>query len=240
MAATRGAVADFVATFLADVERRGQRYDCTQPEIYVQFTADAAAAMSKRHGLEVAPHDIEVAVRGTPALRDHAMLRRRVEYDTMSVVYEPSDRRQSIDSAATLMDAFRAGFGSLFAPPPAVRADPVEEAAARAEVVRCHAEVRAALERALTDGTYAATSSPNDGDWYVLVPIRYPVANAMSVEAALEVTYSRTEAERHRHRPFLEDLTRFNVRAALRVAPKREFCTVLYLRFPYDPTSTAL
>jgi len=152
--------------------------------------------------------EIERAIKKNDTLRRHPMLQRKLSFDDVEIGV-------SIQTA--------------------VEEDNRRVQAINAEATRILDEIGNQLKQMLIDGSYKVFSNPVDNEWMAAVTVKYSVAAAFAVEKEVSLYYQRKFSLQRRHRPYLTDIFRFNIRKPLRVEPKRVFCTTFYFHFIENP-----
>jgi len=223
---------DIITAFVGDTVRRGDVYDCSNERLYGQFLDDVVAHARDTHSLTATSRDVEAAVRTTPALRDHWMLQHQRYYS--------DERGGSTRGAAPARVSAAPGLGTRLvallgfasaedAAAEAARRESLERLRAD-ERARCLRELDGALEVAVRERTYLATSSAEHGLYYVAVPLVYSLDACAAVEDAIAAAYSG-RARQGKPALALWNLTRYNVTGQLRYHEPRVLLSMVFLRF---------
>ena len=152
--------------------------------------------------------ELERVIKNTDSLRHHPMLQRNLLFDDVET--------------GTTLQTF-------------VEEDNRRMQAINAEATRVLDEISNQLKQMIVDGSYKVFSNPFDNEWMAAVTVKYSVAAAFAVEKEVSLYYQRKFSMQRRHRPYLTDSFRYNIRKPLRIEPKRVYCTTFYFHFIENP-----
>lgn len=210
----RQARVDAIKRFITETQESGTRYDCTVAEVYERMLDDCAESIHRHDGVRVSRIDVADAIRSTPQLREHPMLRREHAY---------------VDSTIAMEGGYV----------PALTEEQRRAESINQEATRVLDKISSELKRMLSDGSYKQFSNPIDNEYMAAVPVQYTVAAARAVEREVALFYQINFSMQRRHRPYLTSITRYNIRQPMRREPKQVFCTMFYFHFLENPDLVA-
>ena len=248
MTAPHADVVAFTKAYVNGMVARDERVNCTEPEIYYRLTRDIADAMARERHTSVSSHDVETAIKSTPELRLHPLLRRDAYFAAHPAPPTFEQQRHS-SMGGGILDFFAQAFGgssssdSLLASYEEGYGSSGGNASDRerfidAEASRVREQARLAVRESLETGSFERYSNDVDGDYYLCLPVKYYAVAAKAVERELELEFSRAAAAAQHQRPFLESFMKYNLTRASGSA-KTMFCTMLFFRFPHKPVVVA-